>query len=154
MEARMTHAWRRGSTALPVRAAPAASPGAPTAGPDALNETELALVRRVCSGDEAAFEQIFRGYYAPLVSFACRNVGSQALAEELVQEVFLHIWMRREQWVVERSLAAYLFRCVRNRILNARRSLRLETAYAADAALHPRVRRRQDASAVNKSQPS
>jgi RNA polymerase sigma-70 factor (ECF subfamily) len=132
MEARMTHAWRRGFTALPVRAASAESPGTPTAEPDALSETELALVRRVCAGDEAAFEGIFRAYYARLVSFACTNLGSQALAEEMVQEVFLQIWMRRERWVVERSLAAYLFRCVRNRILNARRSLRLESAYAAD----------------------
>lgn len=96
--------------------------------------TELALARRVREGDEAAFEHIFRAYYPRLVSFACTKLGSQALAEEMVQEVFLQIWARREQWVVERSLAAYVFRAVRNRILNARRSIRLEVSYAAAAA--------------------
>lgn len=100
---------------------------------------ELELARRVCAGDEAAFEQIFRAYYARLVSFACTHVESQALAEEMVQEVFLQIWTRREQWIVERSLAAYMFRAVRNRVLNARRALRLETTYAAAAALEMEV---------------
>lgn len=106
---------------------------------DALVAAELVLARRACEGDEAAFEQIFRTYYARLVSFACTKVGSQALAEEMVQEVFLQIWTRREQWVVERSLAAYMFRAVRNRVLNARRSLRLETSYAAAAAVEIEV---------------
>jgi RNA polymerase sigma-70 factor (ECF subfamily) len=95
---------------------------------------ELALARRVREGNEAAFEQIFRAYYPRLVSFACTKLGSQALAEEMVQEIFLQIWARREQWVVERSLAAYMFRAVRNRVLNARRSIRLEVSYAAGAA--------------------
>ena len=99
-----------------------------------LIEAELVLARRVRDGDEAAFEQIFRTYYARLVTFACAKLGSQALAEEMVQDVFLRIWKRREQWVVERSLAAYVFRAVRNRVLNARRSIRLEVSYAADAA--------------------
>lgn len=95
--------------------------------------TELALVQRVRRGDEQAFEEIFRTYYVRLVSFATTNVGSQATAEELVQEIFLQLWARRDQWTVERSLAAYLFRAVRNRIVNARRSLRLETSYGDDA---------------------
>lgn len=99
----------------------------------ALAAAELALVQRVRVGDEQAFEHIFRAYYVRLVSFATTNVGSQAMAEELVQEIFLQIWARREEWTVERSLAAYLFRAVRNRVVNARRSLRLESAYSSDA---------------------
>jgi RNA polymerase sigma-19 factor, ECF subfamily len=95
---------------------------------------EADLVRRVRGGDEAAFEQIFRAYYPRLVSFACAGLRSQDLAEETVQEVFLHIWARRDLWVIERSLAAYMFRAVRNRISNARRSIRLETAYSSGIA--------------------
>lgn len=95
---------------------------------------ELALARRVTEGDEAAFERIFRTYHARLVSFAYAKVDSLALAEEMVQEVFLQIWTRREQWVVDRSLAAYLFRAVRNRVLNARRSIKLETSYTEAVA--------------------
>jgi RNA polymerase sigma-70 factor (ECF subfamily) len=106
--------------------------------PDSLAASDLVgdldLVRRVRLGDEAAFEEIFRTFYVRLVSFARTGLDSQDLAEETVQEVFLHIWARRELWVVERSLAAYMFRAVRNRISNARRSLKLETSYNADIA--------------------
>jgi len=108
--------------------------GTPDPLASAIVSQDLELVRRVRLGDEGAFEQIFRTYYARLVSFARTGIDSQDLAEETVQEVFLHIWMRRESWVVERSLAAYMFRAVRNRISNARRSLRLETSYNADIA--------------------
>lgn len=108
--------------------------GAPDPLAAAIVAQDLELVRRVRLGDEAAFEQIFRTYYVRLVSFARTGIDSQDLAEETVQEVFLHIWMRRESWVVERSLAAYMFRAVRNRISNARRSLKLETSYNADIA--------------------
>jgi RNA polymerase sigma-70 factor (ECF subfamily) len=108
--------------------------GTPDPLASAIVSQDLELVRRVRLGDEGAFEQIFRTYYARLVSFARTGIDSQDLAEETVQEVFLHIWMRRESWVVERSLAAYMLRAVRNRISNARRSLRLETSYNADIA--------------------
>lgn len=112
----------------------AAATGAPDAAIDsaASAAAELDLVRRVNANDEAAFEQIFRAYYARLVTFAQTAVTSRELAEEMVQEVFLQIWARRAGWVVERSLAAYLFRAVRNRISNVRRSLTLERAYRAD----------------------
>ena len=115
-----------------IRRSPASGTPDPLA--SAIVSQDLELVRRVRLGDEGAFEQIFRTYYARLVSFARTGIDSQDLAEETVQEVFLHIWMRRESWVVERSLAAYMFRAVRNRISNARRSLRLETSYNADIA--------------------
>lgn len=113
----------------------------------AQNAAELELVCQVRAGDEGAFEALFRAYYARLVSFACTNLGSQAVAEEIVQEVFLQIWARRDVWVVERSVAAYLFRAVRNRISNVRRSLRLETAYGEDVTRHtdPRAAAPSDA---------
>lgn len=121
-----------------MRASPARLPSPALEAPASLAASILAqdldLVRRVRFGDEAAFEQIFRMYYVRLVSFARTGIDSQDVAEETVQEVFLHIWMRRESWVVERSLAAYMFRAVRNRISNARRSLKLETSYNADIA--------------------
>ena len=134
----MTNSSARGSRPEIISKSVPDASGAPDVQSSAeiaeLVTAELALARRVTEGDEAAFERIFRTYYARLVSFAYAKVDSLALAEEMVQEVFLQIWARREQWTVERSLAAYLFRAVRNRVLNARRSLRLETSYATAAA--------------------
>jgi RNA polymerase sigma-70 factor (ECF subfamily) len=45
-------------------------------------------------------------------------VRSEAIAEELVQDVFLQIWAKHGSWRIETSLRAYLFSAVRNRCLN------------------------------------
>jgi RNA polymerase sigma-70 factor (ECF subfamily) len=100
---------------------------------------EAALVARARAGDQAAFGEIFADYYPRLVSFARAGLrdGRVEVAEETVQDVFLEIWSRRESWTIERSLAAYLFRAVRNRVSSERRTLRLETGYAATIVREP-----------------
>lgn len=45
-------------------------------------------------------------------------VRDQAVAEELVQDVLLELWRRREQLAVQGSPQAYLFQATRNRALN------------------------------------
>lgn len=94
---------------------------------------EARLVARARAGDQEAFGEIFAEYYPRLVAFARAALpdGRTGVAEEAVQDVFLEIWSRRETWTIERSLAAYLFRAVRNRISSERRTLRLEQGYAA-----------------------
>jgi RNA polymerase sigma-70 factor (family 1) len=101
---------------------------APAATADAAGEQ--ALVARVRGGDEAAFGDIFQVHYPRLVAFARGSLGARDLAEQIVQDVFVQLWARRESWTIERSLSSYLFRAVRNRVSNERRTLRLETAYA------------------------
>lgn len=76
---------------------------------------QLAALR---SGDEAAFDAIFRAFYARLVRMSEGMLGERAPAEEIAQDVMLELWRRREALVVETSLQAYLFRATRNRTLN------------------------------------
>jgi RNA polymerase sigma-70 factor (family 1) len=70
------------------------------------------------AGDPSAFETLFHAYYAPLCSFAYRYLGARDLAEEIVQEVFLCIWERRESWDVRTSVRSYLLTSVRNAALS------------------------------------
>ena len=79
------------------------------------DQDQLAALRR---GDEAAFDAIFRAYYARLVRMSEGMLGERAPAEEIAQDVMLELWRRRETLVVETSLQAYLFRAARNRTLN------------------------------------
>ena len=72
----------------------------------------------VRAGDPSAFEALFRAYHAPLCSFAYRYLGARDLAEEIVQEVFLCIWERREIWDVRTSVKGYLLTAVRNAALS------------------------------------
>lgn len=76
------------------------------------------LFDRIKAGDEEAFELLFRQNYAGLVQFAWGYVRSKAVAEELVQDVFLKIWDNREGMVITGSDEGYLYKSVRNRCID------------------------------------
>ena len=76
------------------------------------------LLRRIQGGDRDAFDAIFRSYYAPLVGVVAAMLRQRAIAEEVVQDVMLELWRRRETIDVSDSLRAYLFQSARNRALN------------------------------------
>jgi RNA polymerase sigma-70 factor (ECF subfamily) len=87
--------------------------------------TDHDLLDRLRQSDHAAFEALFREHYASLVGVAERMLRRRETAEEIVQDVLLEIWRRRETLVIEESPRAYLFRATRNRALNAIRHERL-----------------------------
>ena len=84
------------------------------------------LVRRIRAGDERALEAVFKAHYAGMASFVQRFVRSQDLAEELVQDVFLKLWSKREQLAEIETFRTYLFRAARNTALNYLRRAKLE----------------------------
>ena len=87
---------------------------------------ERELLERIKQGDEWAFDAVFRSHYPPLVGMAEGMLRSRAVAEEIVQDVMLALWRRRDSLPVEESLKAYLFRATRNRALNHLRHVRVE----------------------------
>jgi RNA polymerase sigma-70 factor, ECF subfamily len=92
------------------------------------------VVARVRSGDQRALEEIFREHYAALCGFARRYVGDDGTAEELVQDMFLALWAKRDKWEVTSSVRSYLFRAVRNRALNRRKRESIERDWAQQEA--------------------
>jgi len=90
------------------------------------------LVRRIRAGDERALEVVFRSHYAGMASFVQRFVRSPDLAEELVQDVFLKLWTKREQLAEIETLRTYLFRAARNTALNYLRRVKLERRWAEE----------------------
>ncbi len=81
------------------------------------------------TGDEPAFEALFRAYAAPLCDFAYSYLESESLAQEIVQDLFARLWERRDTLERPRSVQAYLFGATRNRALNHLRGKRIETAF-------------------------
>jgi len=76
------------------------------------------LAQRIRDGDIAAFTTIFHLYYAALVRFVTRHLGSQDAAEDVVQDLFTRLWDVRAGIDPSRSLRAYLFTMARNRAVN------------------------------------
>jgi len=102
--------------------------------PDA---TDRVLIDRIRAGDAAAFEQLFRAYQLELREFANRYVDSWETAEELVHDVFVAIWGRRQECTVQGGVRAYLFGAVRNRALSHLRRELLERRWRASADRGP-----------------
>lgn len=75
-------------------------------------------IGNIKSGDEQAFELLFRKYYLRLCGFANKFIANTAESEEIVQEVFLNIWEKRTQLNMNDAIRPYLFKSVQNLCLN------------------------------------
>ena len=69
--------------------------------------------------EEQAFEQFFRQTYTSLCLYASNILESKDEAEEIVQQVFVGIWEKRNSIYYEQSIKSYLYRSVYHACLNA-----------------------------------
>jgi RNA polymerase sigma-70 factor (ECF subfamily) len=79
------------------------------------------LQSRLGTGDEEAFERIFRRLSAPVFRFVCGMVEDEALAHDLTQDTFAKLWAIRDRMEDVDSLRAYVFQMARNRVYNQQR---------------------------------
>ncbi|NIG54779.1 sigma-70 family RNA polymerase sigma factor [Chitinophaga sp. Cy-1792] len=84
---------------------------------------EATVVRRIAAGDEAAFSAFFHHWQPYLATHIYRITESSQLAEEVVQDVFMKIWMTRESLSSVIYIKAYLLKLSRNEALNALKSI-------------------------------
>ncbi|MCK7556769.1 hypothetical protein MKQ70_17795 [Chitinophaga sedimenti] len=98
---------------------------------DAHNEKEL--LKAVASGDEKAFGEIFHRYRNKVYTIAFRITASAPLSEEIVLDVFLKAWLKREQLATLEHFSAWLFTVTRNRVFSLLKQIALRKE--AEAAL-------------------
>jgi RNA polymerase sigma-70 factor (ECF subfamily) len=77
------------------------------------NENEI--LSKIASGDTRAFTFLFDAYYKHLGQFVFRLTESIEAAEEIVQDVFVKIWSKRQDLPRIDSFNEYLFIVTRNR---------------------------------------
>ncbi|MCK9640366.1 MAG: RNA polymerase sigma-70 factor [Prolixibacteraceae bacterium] len=82
------------------------------------NDSEFILLHRLKDGDELAFELLFRKYYPRLCGFANKFIANQQESEEIIQEVFLNIWKKREYLKLDHEIRPYLYKSVQNLCFN------------------------------------
>lgn len=75
-------------------------------------EKDEELVTLLAVSDGAAFTQIYEMYWEKLLAIAYAHTKDKSDAEEIVQEVFLSLWNRREQVNIQ-SLENYLAKAVK-----------------------------------------
>jgi RNA polymerase sigma-70 factor, ECF subfamily len=79
---------------------------------------ERALVRRASSGDESAFEQLYRAHAGRVFALCLRMSESRQRATELTQDVFVHVWQRLGTWRGESALSSWIYRLTVNLVLS------------------------------------
>jgi RNA polymerase sigma-70 factor (ECF subfamily) len=67
-------------------------------------------------GDNDAFLEVYNQYHQPLYHYVLRFVKSPAIAEDVLQDVFLKIWEIKSRIDPELSFKAYLYRICRNSV--------------------------------------
>ncbi|PWJ58639.1 RNA polymerase sigma-70 factor (ECF subfamily) [Dyadobacter jejuensis] len=87
---------------------------------------ESELLAEVSANNEAAFVRLFHQYHQLLGTFIFKITKSKELTEEVVQDVFLKIWLNRETLTEVKDFKAYLFVVSKNHALNCLKKLSKE----------------------------
>ena len=97
-----------------------------------INVGEIQL--RLARGDQAGLKLLYGHYNAKLYQFAFAIVNSRETAEEIVADVFLQIWNRRERVSTLENLNWYLFITTRNISFNYLRKINRKKNFDFDDA--------------------
>jgi len=75
-------------------------------------ESELVLINELKKGNNEVFDMIYKKYYKHLCIFAMQHVNNIDIAEELVQDLFVELLVKRRRIIINSSIKSYLFRAV------------------------------------------
>ena len=89
-------------------------------------ESDMALVERMCAGDSTAVQEIVMRYERKLIAYAQQIVGSEDLAKDICQEVFMKLIRRPPLTGKQGSLGPWLFRVAYNRAIDVWRRRKFE----------------------------
>ena len=81
-------------------------------------QQDMHLVALIKKGDDKALESLYRKYYYSLCQFASFFTNRDDLAQEIVSDVFVKLWEKRNSLTVSRNLKAYLFKATQNMAIN------------------------------------
>lgn len=76
------------------------------------------LVIELMKGNDKAFSELFNAFYNDVYAYSLSMLKNQVHAEEIVQDVFLNIWLHRERLNPDLSFKSYVFTITRNLTFN------------------------------------
>jgi len=79
------------------------------------------LIRRIAEGDQLAMRTLFGRHRVPLYRWLLRLVGDEALAEDLLSDVFLDVWRQAATFEARSSVSTWLLAIARYKALSVRR---------------------------------
>ena len=111
----------------------------------AATETDRALVDRVAKGDRAAVRLLFMRHHARVYRFVARQTGSEMMADDIANEVFLELWKQAPSFEGRSEVSTWLLGIARFKALSSLRKKKEDwidddaAAEIADGADTPEV---------------
>ena len=105
----------------------------------AITKTLLMSSRELCHIDDIRFNCLFDAYKNRLYGFVFAISNSHYIAEEMTQEIFMKVWLRRDILLAVDNIEGYLFAMARNSTLNHLRKAKNDARimHELQSAMHP-----------------
>ncbi|SEM00078.1 RNA polymerase sigma-70 factor, ECF subfamily [bacterium A37T11] len=81
-------------------------------------------------GDEKAFSMVYHQHAGVLIDYAASRLESFDEAKDMIHDLFIQLWEARENLQLKHSFKAFLFFCLKRRILNYYRQHNSRSVYA------------------------
>jgi len=76
------------------------------------------LIDQLQHSDEAAFDYIYDLYWKQLFQYAYNRLQSEDAAKDMVQDVFISLWRKKDVLKITSTLSAYLFSILRYKLID------------------------------------
>ncbi len=103
--------------------------------PDHNNLDDDELIKLLYNGNRGAFDVLYYRYFAKLYSVAYKRVRSKEDAEEIIQELFTNLWVKRELVNINQNFSSYIFTSVKYMIFKYYRKEGVQKVYAENLSI-------------------
>lgn len=94
------------------------------------------ILKRVATGDESAFSELFHHYKQLVYHVAWTYVEDTQIADEILQDVFMSIWKNRDKINEITDFNAYLYVIAKNRSLKVLKGIIKDKRRESDRAIY------------------
>ncbi|MHB9011272.1 MAG: RNA polymerase sigma-70 factor [Ignavibacteriaceae bacterium] len=86
--------------------------------------SDKGLIDSLKDDDQNAFKEIYKRYWEKLYLFAYKIIKDKDICEDIIQEVFTDLWIRRKEKEIG-NISAYLYKAVKFQVFNQFRKMKL-----------------------------
>ena len=102
-----------------------------------VNSSDSHLIELWRDGNEKAYRALFERYFYKLYNYTGKLIADKNVSEEIVMDVMLAVWLKRDRLNTNGSLSAYLYKSVKNRLIDYLRKQSVPTISLDQTTVEP-----------------
>ncbi|WP_052143608.1 RNA polymerase sigma-70 factor [Wocania ichthyoenteri] len=95
-----------------------------------ISDEELVLLMQ--NGNHSAYKELYNRYWLNLFRIAYSKIGDKDICENIIQDIFTNLWVRREKIILSKKLSAYLHTALKYVIINHFNAINVRRKYSAE----------------------